>query len=109
VLSESSLKLLFGELAPQVVNFHGDYFSTFTPEDQKLACCFMENGRNGDEIAKYVLLMMLADLEMSPSKFLLVLHIFKCGSVFFSLPNSVQMQGKILFAVSHSGYTASSP
>ena len=69
----------------------------------------MENGRNGDEAAKYMLLIVLADPEMSPSKFLLVLHIFKYGSVFFSLSNSVQMQGKILFTVSHSGCTASSP
>lgn len=72
----SSLKALFGEvtfssqrlkiwksiksskasitvLAPQGVNFHGGYFSIFTPEDQaKLTCCFMENDRNGGETAK---------------------------------------------------------
>lgn len=82
-----------------MVNFHGGYFSIFTPEDQNnLTWCFMENGRNGDETAKYVLLMVLADPEMSPSKFLLVLHIFKYGLVFFSLSNAVQMRGKILFS-----------
>lgn len=64
-------------LAPPVVNFCGADFSTFTPEDQnKLMCCFMENGRNGDETAKYVFLMVLADPETSLSHFLLLFHIF---------------------------------
>lgn len=98
-------------LAPPVVNFCGADFSTFTPEDQnKLMCCFMENGRNGDETAKYVFLMVLADPERSLSHFLLLFHIFNMVlPSFLSLFNSVQMQGKILFRVSHSSSTASSP